>query len=370
MSIRRQLVNFGKTCTDFRVGRGAFDELPRLIKTVAGQPKRALVVHDGTVGEERLVAIERGLIDNGYDVEKLGFTGECGIATIASAERVFASLEEKHITADDLMVAVGAVEVCSVVSFCSKTWCSGTSAVAIPLTLDAMCTIATTMRALDAGSAREMVSVQPGWDMIVCDIDLVLDRDIETVGMGYALLLSSAFAQSKRVWDAFPEKIEGMIDKSEIALIDTLCSTQTARASAVRSANPSARNAVNYGTTTMRALRDCLGADVPEYLLYAEGLRFEARLAHDVCGLPVDVVFELDDRLDDLGIEELPFELSANRFIEALRRARFVRSNRFMLALPKQPGLIRLCTVDDEVLRRHAEAYLASRAELLEDDEA
>ena len=36
-----------------------------------------------------------------------------------------------------------------------------------------------------------------------------------------------------------------------------------------------------------------------------------------------------------------------------------------MLSLPKRPGTIRLSSVDDEVLARHAEAFLASRAELL-----
>lgn len=369
MTIRRQLVNFGKTCTDFRIGSGALEDLPRLIKSIAGEPKRALLVHDALPSEENLECVRRALVDTGYSVEFMSLARVPSIASIDTAQRVFATMESRHITADDLLVAVGGVEVCSVVSFCTRTWCSGTSALAIPFTLDAMCTISTSMRALDAGSSREMISIQPGWDMIVCDIDLIVGKVIDQVGMGYALLLSSAFAQSRRIWDQFAEKIDGIVDGAEIPLIDALCNTQTARASAVRSANPSARNAVNYGVTTMHALRACLGDDVPDYLLYAEGLRFEARLAHDACGLDVDLVFEQDDRLDDLGIEELPFKLDVDRFIAALHDARFVRSNRFMLSLPKNPGSIRLSKVDEDILRRHAEAYLASRTELLEEEE-
>ena len=47
--------------------------------------------------------------------------------------------------------------------------------------------------------------------------------------------------------------------------------------------------------------------------------------------------------------------------IEALRAERFRVANRFQLALPKYPGVIRLSSIDDEVLERHARAFIASR---------
>ena len=79
----------------------------------------------------------------------------------------------------------------------------------------------------------------------------------------------------------------------------------------------------------------------------------------------VDDVFEQDDRLDDLGIPELPFELDPVRFIEAFRAQQALRSNRLLVALPRTPGTIRLAGVEDDVLERHAQAYTASRADLL-----
>ncbi len=369
MSIRRQLVNFGSTCTDFRIGCGALEELPRLISHVVGTPKRALLVADALLSDEVRETVRRALVDTGFSVEELTFPAGGRIATFPSASRLFAELDRCALTADDLVVACGADELCSLVAFCSKSWCGGTSSVAIPLTLDAMCTVPTAMRALDVeGGAAEMVSLQPSWDMVVCDLDFVIGRPVEEVGRGYACLLASALSQSKRVWDQFGEKVAGMADGGEIAFIDALCSAQTARSSAVRSANPSARNSLQYGMTTARALRACLGDSIPAYQLLAEGMRFEARLAHDACGLNADVVFELDDRFDDLGVEEQPFALDADRFVAALKADRFRRSNRFLLALPKAPGSIRLAAVEDEVLERHARAYLASRAELLEEE--
>ena len=38
-------------------------------------------------------------------------------------------------------------------------------------------------------------------------------------------------------------------------------------------------------------------------------MRFEARLAHDACDFDIDYVFEVDDCLEDFGIEELAFDL-------------------------------------------------------------
>ena len=90
-------------------------------------------------------------------------------------------------------------------------------------------------------------------------------------------------------------------------------------------------------------------------------MRFEARLAVDVCDFSVDEMFAQDDHLEDLGIEELSFSLDPDAFIDALRAERFRRSNRFQFALPKHPGIIRLASVEGEVLERHARAFLASR---------
>lgn len=363
MTVRRQLVNFGSNSTDFRVGPGALEELPRLLKNVVGAPKRALVVCDGLPDESMRRTVRRALIDSGFTVDELSLADMHPLATLAAAERLYAEFASLGLTSDDLVVAVGAVEVCSVVSFCSRTWCSGMSSVAIACTLDAMCTLATSMRALDAGGASEMVSTLPGWDMVVADIDLVLGRDVDEVGLGYVELLASALADSRRVWDQFPEKIEGMLNGDAVEFANALCSAQTARSGAIRSANPSSRNAFQYGQTTARALRKLLGPEIPWYQLRAEGLRFEARLAHDVCKFEVDTIFEIDDRLEELGVEELMFDIDAAAFVDALKAERYSRANRLMLALPRYPGAIRLCAIEEDVLERHAAAYLDSRRE-------
>ena len=58
------------------------------------------------------------------------------------------------------------------------------------------------------------------------------------------------------------------------------------------------------------ALLGDAASQVPAYQLLSEGMRFEARLAHDACDFDIDYVFEVDDCLEDFGIEELALDLS------------------------------------------------------------
>ena len=169
-------------------------------------------------------------------------------------------------------------------------------------------------------------------------------------------------------WCGRTETVPEIIAGEEVALVNAVQWSQTARKDVLMATNPSARHALDFGKTGERTLRACLGdaaSQVPAYQLLSEGMRFEARLAHDACDFDIDNVFEVDDCLEDFGIEELAFDLEPAAYIEEFRRQQFVRSNRSMLPLPAALGAIRLTNVEGEVLERHAHAYLASRKELL-----
>ena len=175
-------------------------------------------------------------------------------------------------------------------------------------------------------------------------------------------------SSSKSRWNQFTETVPEILAGEEVALVNAVQWSQTARKDVLMATNPSARHALDFGKTGERTLRACLGdaaSQVPVYQLLSEGMRFEARLAHDACDFDIDYVFEVDDCLEDFGIEELAFDLEPAAYIEEFRRQQFVRSNRSMLPLPAALGAIRLTSVEDEVLDRHAHAYLASRKDLL-----
>ena len=368
--IRRQLINFQNRSVDVRVGFGAFDELPRMFASVVGKPKRAMVVWNGAMSDRFGEVVEHSLVDAGFAVSQLSLEVSPAGATLADADAVFDALSTNGITCDDLIVAVGDASTCSVVTWCANQWCGRTECALLPTTFDAMLTVATTMEPLVASvtGALPAIAFRPEPGLVVCDLDLVRDADPDQLKRGYAVLVGTMLSSSKSRWNQFAETVPEILAGEEVALVNAVQWSQTARKDVLTATNPSARHALDFGKTGERTLRACLGeaaANVPAYQLLSEGMRFEARLAHDACDFDIDYVFDLDDCLEDFGIEELGFDLDSAAFIAEFRRQQFARSNRTMLPLPAALGAIRLTNVEDEVLERHAQAYLASRKELL-----
>ena len=368
--IRRQLINFQNRSVDVRVGLGAYEELSRMFASAVGKPKRAMVVWNTAVSERFGEVVDHALVDAGFAVSQLLLEVSPQGATLADADVVFGALSANGITCDDLVVAVGDAATCSVVCWCANQWCGRTECALLPTTFDAMLTVATTMEPLVASGDHELpaIAVRPEPGLVVCNLDLVREADPEDLKLGYAVLVGTMLSSSKSRWNQFSETVPEILAGEEVALVNAVQWSQTARKDVLMATNPSARHALDFGKTGERTLRVCLGnaaARVPAYQLLSEGMRFEARLAHNACDFDIDYVFEVDDCLEDFGIEELAFDLEAAAYIAEFRRQQFARSNRTMLPLPAALGAIRLNAVDDDVLERHAAAYLASRKELL-----
>ena len=368
--IRRQLINFQNRSVDVRVGLGAFEELSRMFASAVGKPKRAMVVWNTAVSERFGEVVDHALVDAGFVVSQLLLEVSPAGATLADADAVFGALSANGITCDDLVVAVGDAATCSVVCWCANQWCGRTECALLPTTFDAMLTVATTMEPLVASGNHSLpaIAVRPEPGLVVCNLDLVREADPENLKLGYAQLVGTMLSSSKSRWNQFSETVPEILAGEEVALVNAVQWSQTARKDVLMATNPSARHALDFGKTGERTLRVCLGnaaTQVPAYQLLSEGMRFEARLAHDACDFDIDYVFEVDDCLEDFGIEELAFDLEPEAFITEFRRQQFASSNRTMLPLPAALGAIRLNAVDDDVLERHAAAYLASRKELL-----
>lgn len=361
MTIRRKLLNFGTRSTDLRFGCGALLELSNILAGAVGRPCRAFMVIGSELPEDLVLNVRRSLIDAGYRVDEAVLDGKAA-GSFTTVGGLFARLDSFGLTAEDLVVGVGAAPVCSIASYAARSWCGGCACALIPTTLDAMIMAPTQMVPLSVAAHDAGVSLTPEAGLVICELDHVRAFDPQRNGLGYALMCAASLAESRKCWESFETTVEGMVAGSEISFLDAFTSAHTSRMNTVKSVSPSARRAFMYGEITARALAACLNdPSIPRYRLYAEGMRFEARLAVDACEFPVDDMFAQDDRLEDLGIEELEFSIEPETFIEAVRAERFRRSNRFQLALPKHPGIIRLASVEDEVLERHARAFLASR---------
>ena len=369
MTVRRQVLNYEGKRTDFRVGAGAFDELPPMFKGTVARPRLAVLVAGREATELAGEPVCRGLVDAGFEVRGFALDEDREPVALSTSVQLLEELSHLGVTSEDLIVGLGDADTCSLVTFCASSWCGGMPYALVPTTLDAMVSSPTIMRGLSAGDDAYRVSVQPHPTLVVCDLDLVLGRSVEERGLGLVQIVAAYLSWGRKYWEGIDETVEGLAGGGEDAYKTAVSGAQTSHVNSLKSASPSAKQALMYGCTTARALRACLGPDVPSYLLLSEGMRFEARLAVSTVSFPAEEVFRQDDALEDLGIEELPFALDAETFIAALKKERLSRANRFMLPLPKRAGFIRLTSIEDDVLLEHAEAYLASREELLEEVE-
>lgn len=364
MTIRRQLLNFGSRSTDLRMGSGAFEQLPKLLAGAVGKPQRALMLHGGSEDGALVEDVRRALVDAGFSVDILSIA-ECSAAEFASLQSVLLSCEHAQLTGEDLLVGMGSARVCSLASMASRMWMGQLSCVLLPTTLDAMitCATATEPLTLTQNCSFAPVQIAPEPALVVCDLDLVRSAAPEHNGMGFVRMIAAHLCESRKAWESFETHIDGLLAGDEISYLECIGMALTSRLNTVKSVSPAARKAYLYGQTTAHALCACLGSDIPAYQLLAEGMRFEARLGVEVFDFSVDAMFAQDDYLADLGVEELTFQLDVPEFIAALNAERHRFSNRFQLALPKNLGIIRLAGIDDDVLERHAQAFLASRAE-------
>ena len=258
MTIRRKLLNFGNRSTDLRFGCGAFSELSKMLAGAVGRPCRAFMIADTELDEALLVQVRRSLIDAGYRVDELMLDG-LEAARFTSVSRAYERLAAAGITSEDLVLGVGPAAVCSLAAFASHGWCGGTSCALIPTTLDAMVRLPTQMEPLSVAGDAHAVSVSPQVSLVVCDLDLVVGRDVDANGMGYVLICAAHLAESRKCWEGFAGTVEGLAQHGEIAFIDAICTAQTSRLNTAKSASPSARRAFMYGQTTARALSACLG---------------------------------------------------------------------------------------------------------------
>lgn len=363
--IRRKLINYAQGSCDFRIGDGALEDLSKFAKSLVAVPRSAVLVTRADLAAGPAVAVSRGLADAGFTVRDLSLPAGEDVCTAAYASQLLEFLEGMALTADDLVVAVGDAEVLGVAQFCAGIWCGGTASLLVPTTLDAMVTCATASRGLAVGPSEQMAWLPARPGMTVCDLSFVREASAEENRLGYVQLIASAMMQSRRSWEQLAEKLSDILASDELSLIEAVNDAQTSRLSVVKAPSLSGKSALLYGETTARALRSLLGPEVPWWHLLAEGMRFEARLGVEAGKLDADDMFDQDDLLDEVGAEELPFDVAPEAFIEALRAARFKRSNRFMLAIPQSVGTVRLTVLEEDVLERHARAYVASRAELL-----
>jgi 3-dehydroquinate synthetase len=265
------------------------------------------------------------------------------------------------LTADDLIVATGDADVCSVASYVATQWCAGTTLVTAPTTQLGLVEAAVTPRPMDAGGSQAMLSVRTGVKHVLFDTDVVFDSPMqEDVLMSRVLMVVTAMCDSEKTFERLWDRAEALCAGDAETLCEQLRDTVKTRGKILSSTALALRQSLSYGEAFARALMG-LDATVAPSTARAEALRFQARLAAGEGMLAVDDVLAQDELLEMLELPVAQVSIAPDALIEAVRKERFKRSNRFLLGLPRKLGRVRLAAVTDELIAEHVAAWCASR---------
>lgn len=356
----RQWVTLRGSSMDARVGRGLLSSVAHDLRCAVGRPHGCALVHEGGVPADALEDLRRDLLTEGFAVEVRELPG--GPCDLDAVARVDALLADAGITSDDLVVAVGGEGALAVASFACSSWCGGVSLAVVPTDLVSAIRGGVTPRPLDLPGLPRMVYQDGSARFELADTG-IMGFDVASEGTlhAFALMVSSAMGDSDkafgRLWDIADDLAAGDGDVLVTQLGDTLRS----RGRIVSSTALAVRQSISYGQDFATALAAVVGPGVPASSALADGMRFAARLAVAQDLLPLDDMFAQDELLERLGVGTTCAEVDPDRLVEALRAERFRRTRRFMVALPRSLGRVRLAAVDDDLLAEHVGAWCAAR---------
>lgn len=355
----RQWVLMRGASMDLRAGAGILPEFPRVLRSAAGRPHLCALVCEEGAPEGAVRDLRENLSDQGFEVRcaTLARAG-CDLAAVGRFDE---ALAEAHVTADDMVLVVGGFETLSVASFACAGWCGGVQLAEVPLDLPSAVTAATTPRALDAAGLPRMVAQDGVARYAALDLDLIAaDPASEPALLGFSLMVQGAMCESDRsfgrLWDAAADLAAGDAGALAAQLQDSVKS----RGKVASATSAAMRQSLEFGTTFATALRS-LAPEVGAGVALADGMRFASRLGVAQETLSIDDMLAVDEVLDRLGVPTARASVDPEALAARIREERFRRSSRFMLAVPRGLGRVRLAVMTDELLAEHAAAWCASR---------
>lgn len=363
----RQWVTLRGTSMDARVGRGIVDDIAHDLKSVVGRPHACALLHAPDVSDDVLRTLSRGLSDQGFEVLLAELPSGDACCDLAHADVVAAELARMRVTSDDLVVAVGHLPELSLATMVCHAWCGGTSLALVPCDLVSAVLAGVTPQGLAVGGTPDMLQQDGSARFEICDLDLMgLSEDDpasrENVLLARALMAATAMADSSKAFETLFDATDGLVAGDLNALTEQLTATLRSRGKVVASTSVAVRQSIAYGQSFVAALSGLVGADVPRSAMLADALRFCARLAVASGELSLDDMFTQDELLERLELGSVDCLVDADALYEALRAERFLRTNRFMVEVPRALGRVRLTNVEEATLREHVGAWCAARS--------
>ena len=152
----------------------------------------------------------------GFLVTRVDVEDGKATTTVATEAQVLSALAEMHLTADDLVVAVGHEGVISLANHVANKWCGGVSLATVPLDLAAVIVSSITPRALDTDTEHQrLVTTKPCARFCFADLE-VMDLCDDSAKVAQVCMVATAMSDNEaefgRIWDRADNLSSGVAD--------------------------------------------------------------------------------------------------------------------------------------------------------------
>lgn len=106
-----------------RSGAGVLSNFGTELRTAVGRPHRCAFLVSNQADEDLAELLRRDLTTIGFLVTRVDVEDGKAATTVATEAQVLSALAEMHLTADDLVVAVGHEGVISLANHVANKWC-------------------------------------------------------------------------------------------------------------------------------------------------------------------------------------------------------------------------------------------------------
>lgn len=346
------------------IGPGLFEDVGKLVNLVS-RARKIAVISDTTVGDFFGLTVESKLIEAGYDVRPLTIEPGEGSKSWAIAGELLEALAEVGLDRHDLVVALGGGVVGDLAGFVAATYLRGIDFVQIPTTLLAQVDSSVGGKTgVDLRAGKNLAGAFKQPLLVIADtasLGLLPEREWAS---GLAEIAKSAAIDGEEFFGWLEAHAEQLKDRDETVVREAVSRSVQFKSRVVSADETEVgpRECLNYGHTFGHALEKVAGYGVYAHgLAVAEGMRFAVRLAVEAGAATREFVKRQDDLLDRLGLETMAEGLEAAKLVDAMHSDKKARAGTVRFVLPSAPGVWECKAVDDEMMREHVWAWLASK---------
>ncbi|MEG1831268.1 MAG: 3-dehydroquinate synthase [Raoultibacter sp.] len=355
----------GAPSYDVRIGLGLIEGLGKRLRALNAAPC-ALIIADTTVAGLYAGALRASLVAAGFKVLKIAVAAGEQSKSLACASEIWQAMAQAHLGRDCLVVALGGGVVGDLAGFVASTYMRGVACVQVPTSLLAMVDSAVGGKTginLDAGKNLVGTFAQPSY--VCASTDVLATLPEREWACGCAEIAKTALVDSDEFFFWLSDAAQALRARDAAVVQEAIARCVVFKADVVAAdqrEQTGMRQCLNYGHTLGHAIEVVAGFGVYSHgQAVAQGMRFAARLAVEVCNTSPDVVAAQDDLLDALGLPPLDCPAAPEVLLEAMLGDKKVREGRLHFVLLRDVGQWESVAIKPDLVREHLAAWQRSK---------